>query len=318
MTVNAAQTKILVDLAIQKGLFLMEAVWTRYMPLVQEVTKIVQDGKLGTVWRVFADLSGYHDLDGDLWDGTRLVELDLAGGAMLDREYFSFKGWTGVHSDHSSSFPRALLYISNFFKRGSTPLPSCLQLIIHPVGIYSITWIFQILYHINAAAQSHTPIVASSMSKYAKTGSDESTSMLITFPPTNTVGIATTHLRVSDNPDNVETAGTPIRIQGSKGEIQVYGPAFRPERYRIIPAAGNEHGELKGGEVKHEIEGRGMYWEADECARCLRDGRKESEGMGWAESLAVMGVMDQAREQNGLKYPDRIESVEYPLEGFGL
>lgn len=87
MTVNAAQTKILVELAKRKGLFLMEAVWTRFMPLVQEVTKIVQDGKLGTVWRVFADLSGYHDLDGGMWDGTRLVEMDLAGGAMLDSEY---------------------------------------------------------------------------------------------------------------------------------------------------------------------------------------------------------------------------------------
>jgi hypothetical protein len=157
------------------------------------------------------------------------------------------------------------------------------------------------------------------MSKYAKTGSDESTTLLITFPPTNTVGIATTHLRVSDNADGRETAGPPIRIQGSKGEIQVWGPAFRPERYRVIPAAGSEQGGgVEAGEVKHEIEGRGMYWEADECARCLREGRKESEGMGWAESLAVMGVMDRAREQNGLKYPDRIESVEYPLKGFGL
>jgi predicted dehydrogenase len=88
MTVNAAQTAILVELARRKGLFLMEAVWTRFMPLVQEVTKMVQDGKLGTVWRVFADLSGYHDLDGGAWDGTRLVEMDLAGGALLDRAYF--------------------------------------------------------------------------------------------------------------------------------------------------------------------------------------------------------------------------------------
>ena len=89
-TVNAAQTAILVDLAKVKGLFLMEAVWTRYLPIVKEITKIVEDGKLGKIWRVFADLSGYHDLENDFPDENRMVNMDLAGGALLDSEYHDF------------------------------------------------------------------------------------------------------------------------------------------------------------------------------------------------------------------------------------
>jgi len=152
--------------------------------------------------------------------------------------------------------------------------------------------------------------------QYARTGSDEAASIIISFPPDNTQGIATTHLRVADNPDGKETAGPPIRIQASLGEIQVFGPAYKPDWYRVIPAEANE--ELEAADVRHKVLGRGMYWEADECGRCLRDGKKESDGLNWEESLAIMKVLDDVRAQNGLKYPERIESTEYPLEGFGL
>jgi hypothetical protein len=59
-----------------------------------------------------------------------------------------------------------------------------------------------------------------------------------------------------------------------------------------------------------------MYWEADECARCLRDGKLESEGLSLKESLVIMEVMDEVRKQNDLVYPANIESTEYPLDGF--
>ena len=59
--------------------------------------------------------------------------------------------------------------------------------------------------------------------------------------------------------------------------------------------------------------GHGMFWEADECARCLKDGRLESETMGWEESIVIMETMDEVRRQNGLKYPEKIETVNYPV-----
>jgi hypothetical protein len=59
-----------------------------------------------------------------------------------------------------------------------------------------------------------------------------------------------------------------------------------------------------------------MYWEADECARCIREGKLESEDLPLQESLVMMEVMDEVRKQNGLVYPENIESTEYPLDGF--
>ncbi len=87
-TVNAAQAKKLIETAKEKGLFLMEAVWTRFFPLSVQIRKMVEDGELGAVHRVIADLSFGQDVE-NTWgaDGAkhRMVNMDLAGGALLDR-----------------------------------------------------------------------------------------------------------------------------------------------------------------------------------------------------------------------------------------
>jgi predicted dehydrogenase len=159
------------------------------------------------------------------------------------------------------------------------------------------------------------------MTKYPLTGADEATTTLLAFPhstPSNSIGsshaVAMTHLRIASDPDNANSARPAIRIQGTKGELQVDGPAFRPPRYRFIPKL--KDGE-KGGEVKDvefEIPGGGMFWEADEAARCLRDGKLESEGLPLEESVVIMEVMDEVRRQGELVYPEKIESTEYPLQ----
>ena len=61
-TVNADQAKILIAEAKKRNLFLMEALWTRYFPLSVEIRKLVQDGKIGKVHRVMADLSAGEDV----------------------------------------------------------------------------------------------------------------------------------------------------------------------------------------------------------------------------------------------------------------
>ncbi|KAI5285396.1 D-xylose 1-dehydrogenase (NADP(+)), partial [Ascosphaera aggregata] len=54
-TVNAEQTKIMIDEAKKRGLFLMEAVWTRFFPMSVQIRTMIQEGVIGEVLRVFAD-----------------------------------------------------------------------------------------------------------------------------------------------------------------------------------------------------------------------------------------------------------------------
>lgn len=189
------------------------------------------------------------------------------------------------------------------------------------VGIYSLTWVFQTLYHTLPRDQRKPPTVASQMTPYHLTGTDESTTILLSFPtstpsngphPHRSQGVAMTNIRVAADPDEKGTAGPAIRIQGTKGEIQVFGHPFRPTGYRVIPKKGL--GEVRKVECSFPAEGHGMYWEADEVARCLRDGKLESEGLPWEESIVIMEVMDEVRRQGGLTYPQKIESTEYPLQ----
>jgi hypothetical protein len=56
-----------------------------------------------------------------------------------------------------------------------------------------------------------------------------------------------------------------------------------------------------------------MFWEADECAYAIRDGRKEGQKESLEESLVIMKVMDEVRRQGGMKLPDKIETTDYPV-----
>jgi hypothetical protein len=157
------------------------------------------------------------------------------------------------------------------------------------------------------------------MTKYALTGADEQTSILLSFPAAPggshaAHGIALTAMRIGTDVDGTNSSRPAIRIQGTEGEIQVDGPAYRPTAYRVISAGDGKDGKSMVREVRCEIPGgHGMFWEADEVARCLRDGRLESEGLGWEESCVIMEVMDEVRRQGGLVYPARIESTDFPL-----
>jgi len=162
------------------------------------------------------------------------------------------------------------------------------------------------------------------MTQYHLTGADEATTILLSFPATTpsnlpyqqSQAIAMTHLRVSTDPDGKNSAGPAVRIQGTKGEIQVDGPAFRPQQYRVIPSQQEDGPPVKTCQINIPLkgDGKGLYFEADEAARCIRDGKLQSDVIPWEESIIIMEVMDEVRRQGGLTYPGNIESTVWPLQ----
>ena len=77
--VNAAQAREMVDAAARNDRFLMEAMWTWFIPAVVDIRRRVLDGEIGELRVVEADFGiPIHDPDG------RHRRIDLAGGAMLD------------------------------------------------------------------------------------------------------------------------------------------------------------------------------------------------------------------------------------------
>ena len=81
LTMNATETKQLIELAKSKNLFLMEGVWTRFFPAMVELRRLLSIGDIGDVqyvnvsfgFRVPSDASNH-----------RLVRPDLGASAILD------------------------------------------------------------------------------------------------------------------------------------------------------------------------------------------------------------------------------------------
>ncbi|KAF8544451.1 dimeric dihydrodiol dehydrogenase [Trichophaea hybrida] len=252
-TVNAAQLKILVDISREKGVFMMEEVWTRFFPLSVKIRELLENGEIGDVKRVTAETNSPKDMEKSFPDGKhRLVTIqaDLAGGALLD------------------------------------------------LGIYSLTWVYQCLYHTLPASEkaTSTPAVIGAISHYEPTGIDAENVAVCTFPKS---------IRVASSSFTIGTKPVPaIQISGTKGEIQVAHPAFRPEYFTIV----------KDGNVVEKKEflilGKGLFYQADATARAIRDREKESEIIPFEESLLVMEAMDKVRYDNRFKYPEAIEKTD--------
>jgi predicted dehydrogenase len=80
LTPSAAATRPLVELARQRRVFLMEAVWTRFLPIYATVQRWIADGRIGAVR---AMQSGFL-LDRPLVAGHRRTTAALGGGTLLD------------------------------------------------------------------------------------------------------------------------------------------------------------------------------------------------------------------------------------------
>ena len=75
---NHRQAKEIVDLARERKVFLAEAIWTRYQPIVGTVRQLIADGRIGTPKLITATL-GYS-----MGQKPRIMRPDLCGGALLD------------------------------------------------------------------------------------------------------------------------------------------------------------------------------------------------------------------------------------------
>jgi predicted dehydrogenase len=77
---NAAQAERMVAKAREKNIFLMEAIWTRFLPPLREALRIIESGELGRVLSVKADFGFPAPFDPQ----SRLFNAELGGGALLD------------------------------------------------------------------------------------------------------------------------------------------------------------------------------------------------------------------------------------------
>ncbi len=80
LAINARQSREMIETARHNGTFLMEAIWTRFLPLFGKIVDMVEDGVIGELNSLRADFGfkAPYDPKGRLFDPA------LGGGSLLD------------------------------------------------------------------------------------------------------------------------------------------------------------------------------------------------------------------------------------------
>ncbi|KAJ7493404.1 hypothetical protein B0H11DRAFT_1803285 [Mycena galericulata] len=172
------------------------------------------------------------------------------------------------------------------------------------LGPYPLVWAIMTLYE-NPLNQLAPPSnISASILKTPLTGVDANTSFTLTFSKIAAQAILSCSINVAGS-----SPGVTIRCE--KGTIRVAAPIYRPTSFKVEYFG-------TGGQAGREEEktftyiGHGMHFEADEVARCIRDGKSESALWGHGKSLLEMAVFDEVRKQGGYGLPTGVEKVVEP------
>ena len=223
---NYWQAEAVVQLARQRQVFLAEAIWTRYQPVVAMVRELISSGRIGQPRLVTATL-GYS-----MGNKPRIMRPDLCGGALLD---------LGVY---------ALNFVRMFF----------------PAPITSI--------------DGHC--VKSS------TGMDLTNAITLTLVDGVLANLQSSAACVGDN------IGV---IAGTEGNL-IIDNINNPQR---ITLNGPDRTYVETLQVPQQI--TGYEYQFLSCRQALLDGLIEPPEMPHEETLYIMQLMDQLRQQWQVCYP---------------
>jgi len=177
-----------------------------------------------------------------------------------------------VSVDHTQSLPTAPEHRINALSLGGGALLD--------LGIYPISFIWDVL---------GAPTTIRAVGRLVETGADSEVATVMTHEG----GAVSTSLSSSRG------AGPNVAsIVGTAARIDIDRVWYAPTTFRLV---------LPDGTVQEEyissIDGRGMQYQAFAAERLVRDGMLEGDVLPIAESVAIMGTLDEIRAQIGVRYP---------------
>ncbi|MFF7293375.1 Gfo/Idh/MocA family protein [Microbacterium sp. NPDC008134] len=181
-----------------------------------------------------------------------------------------------VTADHTQLLPSDPTHRLNALELGGGALLD--------LAIYPISFVWDIL---------GAPTTTHAVARLIETGADAEVATVMTHEG----GAVSTTLSSS------RTAG-PNRatILGTKARIEIDRFFWAPSVLRVIDPEGTMLEEFDG-RLDPETGGRGMQFEALAAERLVREGNLAGDILPLAESVAIMGTLDEIRRQIGVTYP---------------
>ena len=256
--INHDEAREIVELARQKNLFCMEAMWMRFIPSIIRVKSMIDHGQIGEVTTLTADFGvpTYYDPE------SRFFKKDLGGGALLDRGVYALS-----------------LAIMLF----GEPLDFVTQAGIGATGVDEQSAL------ILRFTEGKLAILNSSLRTYTSNEAVISgTKGRITLrqPFYRSDKISLFQFEQPSEP------ASPDASSGLKALIK-QNPTLKSIYYKLEALKSA----IKSDTIFEPYEGNGYNYEAAEVVRCLQNYQLESKIMPWDETLLTMKLMEEVAQK---------------------
>jgi predicted dehydrogenase len=266
LTVNAGEAENVISLARRSGVFLMEAMWTRFVPLMARVRELLAQNVIGEVRHVMADLATEVEFD----PTSRVFSAELGGGALLQKGVYLLSLTSMILGS-----PTRVKSLSVF---GESGIDEGTGIVLeYPKGRLATLWC-----SIRARGERQAVI--------AGTHGQIVIHDPITCPSTLTLRLYGPQRHHQASVRKAETGFKAQTIRYAKRSLLMR--RFR-ERF---PMFGDRllYG-IRSSRMCAPPIGEGLHYQATEVNRCLRAGQLESHVMPLNESLNILETMDLIR-----------------------
>jgi predicted dehydrogenase len=276
---NAREASEVIEFARKQNLFCMEAMWMRFLPLVQRVRQMVQSGAIGEVCTLTAEFGYPAAFD----PSSRLFNRELGGGALLDR---------GV-------YPLSLAY----FLLGE-PQSVVSQAAIATTGVDAQSS-YLLKYASGQLAMLSASLLTHASNEAVIVGTRGQIRIHAPFYRPHQLSVTTFAAAKSRSGDASEKSAKGDRPPSFKQKV-----ASSIRRSSVLQRLYLQFGDAFLKQLRQPTktilepyDGNGYGYEAAEVMRCLRSGEIESKLMPLDETLSIQKTMDELRRQWGLVYP---------------
>ena len=268
LTVNVKEAEEVIALARRNRVFLMEAMWTRFLPLIVRLRELLGQRVIGEIRHAMADLGSRVMFD----PGSRVYSAELGGGALLQKGVYLLSLLSMILGP-----PTTIKSLSVLAKTGVDEDTGIL--LGYPTGCVAMLW---------------CSVGIRSMRRCAIVGTK---GQLIIHDPI--ICPSSLSLRLYDGRERHHAPMAAELETGLKARVLRFAKGsqtIRKLRERFPTLSDRLLYGIRSTTTCLPPKGEGLHYQVSEVHRCLRAGKIESEIMSLSESLSTMATMDRIRE----------------------
>ena len=266
LTVNAREAKNVIALARTNNVFLMEAMWTRFLPLIARLRELLAQSMIGEVRHVMADLASDVEFD----PAGRVFNAKLGGGALLQRGVYLLS----LTSMILGSPTRA----KSFSVMGESCSDDATAILLeYPKGQLATLWC-----SVRVRGERRAVIAGTR-------------GQIVIHDPVNCPSTLTVRLYGGHQDHQVRAGERPMSLKQQALRYAKRSVGMRRFRERFPMVSDRLLYGVRSWRICAPPIGEGLHYQVTEVNRCLRAGHLESHLMPLDESLAVLETLDQIR-----------------------